>query len=218
MVLKKQENRRESGLPGGGAGRKEEIGGSGVYPMSGPHPPGDAPLVGQAGWGQGQRGAAGYEDHGESEIIIQGATPERCRDIMTKDPVCCLPTNSVAQAAQLMMQYDTGLIPVVANLNEKKLLGVLTDRDLAVTVVVDSCDPARTSVESIMSRPPIVCSPDEPYEHALHTMERNRIRRVPVVDRTGRVVGIVSLADVAIRVRNRTQTAHVVQEISRRAA
>jgi CBS domain-containing protein len=218
MARKKQENRRESGLPGGGAGRKDEIGGSGVYPMSGPHPPGDVPLVSQAGWGQGQRGAAGYEDHGESEIIIQTAKPERCRDIMTKDPVCCLPTNSVAQAARLMKQYDTGLVPVVANIDEKKLLGVVTDRDLAVTVVADSCDPARTSVEAVMSRPPIVCSPGDPYEHALHTMERNRIRRVPVVDRTGRVVGIVSLADVAIRVRNRTQTAEVIREISRRAA
>lgn len=218
MGQENREEKREGGLPGGGAGRKDEVRGSGVYPMSGPRPTGDAPVVGQAGWGQGERGASGYEDHGESEILISAAKPERCRDIMTKDPVCCLPSDAVAKAAQLMMEHDTGFIPVVANLTEKKLLGVVTDRDLAMTVVAAACDPMRTSVESVMSRPPIACSPDDPYEHALQAMERNRIRRVPVVDRSGRVVGIVSQADVAIRVRDRKQTAEVVQEISRHAA
>ncbi|HLI83718.1 MAG TPA: CBS domain-containing protein [Bryobacteraceae bacterium] len=197
---------------------KDEVKGSGVYPMSGPHPPGDAPVVGQAEWGQGSRGAAGYEDHGESEILTSTASPERCRDIMTKDPVCCLPSTSVAKAAEMMMRYDTGIIPVVANLEEKKLLGVVTDRDLAITVAADACDPKTTSVESVMFRPPIVCSPDDGYEHALQTMERNQIRRVPIVDRTGRIVGIVSQADVALRVRDSAKTAEVVQEISRKAA
>lgn len=63
---------RESGLPGGGAGRKDEVGRSGVYPMSGPHPAGSAEVRGQAGWGQGERGAAGYEDHGSSELTYEG--------------------------------------------------------------------------------------------------------------------------------------------------
>jgi CBS domain-containing protein len=213
-----RKKKRESGLPGGGAGRKDEVGGSGVYPMSGPHPAGDAPLVDQAGWGQGKRGAAGFEDHGESEITIQQVTPERVHDVMTKDPVCCILSDSTAKAAQLMMEHDTGMIPVVVNKRDKRLAGVITDRDLALTVVADSCDPARTSVESVMSRPAIVCSPDDPYDHVIQTMERNKIRRVPVVDRTGRVVGVVSQADIALRVRDRKQTAEVVQEISRPAA
>jgi hypothetical protein len=63
------DEQRESGMPGGGKGRRDEVGRSGVYPVSGPHPPsGDAPLHGMASWGQGERGAAGYEDHGDSEI------------------------------------------------------------------------------------------------------------------------------------------------------
>jgi len=61
---------RESGQPGGGAGRREEVGRSGVYPASGPWPEGDAPIVGEKDWGQGERGAAGYEDHGESELNL----------------------------------------------------------------------------------------------------------------------------------------------------
>src|SRR5437773_619862 len=103
MAQRNQADKRESGLPGGGAGRKDEVGGSGVYPVSGPHPAGEAPVVKQAGWGQGKRGATGYEDHGESEIIIQHTAPEKCCDIMTKNPVCCLPSDSAASAARLMM-------------------------------------------------------------------------------------------------------------------
>ena len=64
-----EEQKRESGRPGGGQGRVDEVGGSGVYPASGPTPPGDAEVRGLASWGQGERGAAGYEDHGDSEVM-----------------------------------------------------------------------------------------------------------------------------------------------------
>jgi hypothetical protein len=67
-----EEEQAESGAPGGGKGRIDETGHSGVWPASGPWPEGDAPLVPPAGWGQGARGAAGYEDHGESELHILG--------------------------------------------------------------------------------------------------------------------------------------------------
>ncbi|HLK34332.1 MAG TPA: DUF5335 family protein [Terriglobales bacterium] len=62
----------QSGEPRGGEGRRDEVGRSGVYPMSGPHPPGDAPIRTEAAWGQGERGAAGYEDHGSSELTYEG--------------------------------------------------------------------------------------------------------------------------------------------------
>jgi hypothetical protein len=65
-------DKRESGQPGGGAGRRDEVGGSGVYPMSGPHPKGPATVRTEAAWGQGERGAAGYEDHGGSELSWDG--------------------------------------------------------------------------------------------------------------------------------------------------
>ena len=65
---KHDQNKRESGNPGGGQGRRDDVGLSGVYPMSGPHPPGNAPIRTEAAWGQGERGAAGYEDHGSSEL------------------------------------------------------------------------------------------------------------------------------------------------------
>jgi len=67
------EERRESGQPGGGQGRRDEVGGSGVYPASGPNAPADAELRTQAEWGQGDRGAAGYEDSGQSELFFYDA-------------------------------------------------------------------------------------------------------------------------------------------------
>ena len=71
------EKDKESGMPGGGAGRKDDVKGSPVYPMSGPHRPGDARIVGLASFGQGERGAAGYEDHGESELNLGPSNQEQ---------------------------------------------------------------------------------------------------------------------------------------------
>lgn len=208
------QRKRESGWPGGGAGRRDEVGRSGVYPMSGPHPPGDAPLVEQACWGQGERGAAGYEDAGESELMIENVTPEKCRDLMTKDPVCCLDSDSVRKAAQLMLQYDVGMMAVVGDPVRKRLIGVVTDRDLALRVVSEERDPASTKVGEVMSKPVISCSPDDHYQVALDVMERQQIRRVPVLDDSGRIVGIISQSDVALRLRDGKKTGELVKRVS----
>jgi hypothetical protein len=81
-----EEGKRESGLPGGGAGRREVVRGSGVYPMSGPHPAGDAPVIPEPEWGQEKLGRAGCEESGRSELWFSESKPEQCRDIMTKRP------------------------------------------------------------------------------------------------------------------------------------
>jgi CBS domain-containing protein len=208
------ERKRESGLPGGGAGRIEEVKGSGVYPMSGPHPPGDAPIIPEPAWGQGKRGSAGYDDHGESEIYMVNVRPEKCRDLMTKDPLCCVSSDSAMEAANLMGRSNIGAVPVVEDIQSKKLIGILTDRDLALKVVAEGRDPARTRVQEIMSYPLVTCSPDDELETAVRSMERNRVRRIPVCDNTGRIVGIISQADIAIRVRSSPQTAELLEAVS----
>lgn len=209
------EKERESGLPGGGSGRKDEVGRSGVYPMSGPHPKGDAPIVTPGSWGQGKRGAAGYEDHGESEMNISPVAPEKCRDIMTKDPVCCLATDTVSAAAELMRKHNVGILPVVLSHVNKTLAGMITDRDLAVRVVAEERDCHQLIVEQIMSRPVVICSPDDEYQKAIHLMERHQLRRIPQVGNSGRVVGIISQADIALRVHDEAKTAEVLTEVSR---
>lgn len=206
--------KNESGLPGGGAGRKDVIGKSGVYRVSGPHPAGDAPIVGMAGWGQGPRGAEGYEDHGESELFFRPVTPEKCHDIMTKDPVCCLATDTALHTARLMKKHDIGIVPIVENRKNKKLLGVVTDRDLALRVVAKGLDPAETAVARAMSKPAIVCSPDDAWTKALDLMEQHRIKRVLITDVSQRVVGVIAGSDVALRLRNEQKTGEVVAAIA----
>lgn len=207
-------NKRESGLPGGGAGRKDVIGRSGVYRVSGPQPAGDAPIVPMASWGQGKRGAAGYEDHGESELFFREVTPEKCRDIMTKDPVCCLPTDTAAHAARLMRKHDIGILPVVENRRSKKITGIVTDRDLALRVVAKGYDPAATVIEAVMSKPAIQCSPDDAYEKALDLMEQHRIKRVMITDNSKRVVGVIAESDVALRVHDERKMGEVVAAVT----
>lgn len=200
---------------GGRAGWRDEVGRSGVYPMSGPHPSGEAPIVTPASWGQGKRGATGYEDHGESELNISPVTPERCRDVMTKNPVCCLGSDKASLAAKLMREHDIGVLPVVLSQANKTLIGIITDRDLAIRVIAEDRDAREATVEQIMSRPLLVCSPDDEYQKAIHLMERHQLRRIPQVDNSGRVVGMISQADIALRVHDGAQTAEVLTEISR---
>ncbi len=151
-------------------------------------------------------------------MIIPQASPERCRDIMSKDPACCLAGESTAKAAQVMRDRNVGILPIVRDRQDKDLIGVVTDRDLALKVVAEGRDPNHTIIASVMSHPPIVCSPDDAYQKTLRTMERLQIRRVPVVDYAGRLLGMVSQADIALRVPDARETAEMVREISRPAA
>ena len=217
MTTRKRSKKLETGLPGAGAGRKDKVGRSGVYPMSGPHPLGDAPLVWPGTWGQGARGPAGYEDHGESELNLARVVPQKCRDIMTKDPVFCQASDTATIAAKLMQKHDIGALPVVGNLRGGKLVGIVTDRDLAMKVVATGSDPHKVTVDDVMSRPVVTCSPDDDYQQALELMERNQIKRIPAIDASGHVVGMISLADVALRIPDETKTAEVVRGVAQPA-
>ena len=147
-------------------------------------------------------------------MFLQTVTPEKCRDVMTKDPVCCLAGDTAVYAARLMREHDVGILPIVENQENKRLAGVVTDRDLVLKLVADGLDPWTTVVERAISKPAVTCSPDDVYDEALRLMEQHRVKRVPVVDNSGRVVGVISEADVALRVRDRRKTAEVVESIS----
>lgn len=210
-----QQDRRESGLPGGGSGRRDEVGGSGVYPMSGPHPPGDVPVVTEAAWGQGKQGAAGYDESGRSEIYIPQTNPEQCRDIMTKDPVCCTASDTVEECARVMRDRDIGAVPIVADEKDKRLVGIVTDRDIVLQLVSEGRNPRQTRVDDIMSRDPATCSPEDGLQQCMDTMEARQVRRMPVVDNRGRIVGVIAQADIATRMRAPDKLAEVVREVSK---
>ncbi|HEY3041931.1 MAG TPA: CBS domain-containing protein [Pyrinomonadaceae bacterium] len=142
----------------------------------------------------------------------------KCEEIMTKDPTCCLPGDTVDQAAQLMKDEDVGSVPVIADHQTRRLLGIVTDRDLAVKVVAEARQIAAVTVEEIMTREPLTCHPNDDLQKAIDTMEKHRVRRIPVVDDNNQVIGIIAQADIAIRAHEPETTAEVVEEISRSAA
>jgi CBS domain-containing protein len=138
-----------------------------------------------------------------------------CSDVMTKGLACCTPDDSTAKAAQLMKDEDVGAIPVVRREDHKELLGIVTDRDLALSVVAEARDPKKTKVDEVMSRDPVSCLPEDAVEKAIDAMAERQIRRVPVVDSQGYLVGIIAQGDLATRLANPEMVGEVVGEISR---
>ena len=141
----------------------------------------------------------------------------KCREVMTENPVCCLPNDSVSQAARVMRREHIGPVPVVNDDRTRELIGIVTDRDLAIKVVAESRDPNRTTVADVMTHTIVVCREDDSLSSAIAAMEEYQIRRIPVIDQGGRIVGIISQADVATRVYETEQSAEMVEEISRAA-
>ena len=137
-----------------------------------------------------------------------------CNEVMTKDPVCCLPNDSVARAAELMKSENVGSIPVIENKQDRKLVGIVTDRDLALAIVAEGRDAKSTPVEAVMTRELVTCFADDDLQKAFDAMAAHQLRRIPVVDDSNKIVGIIAQADVATRVDEPEKTAEMVKVIS----
>ena len=120
-----------------------------------------------------------------------------CRDWMIPHPKACLAKDTAAHAARIMKEQDLDPVPVVQDRNESRLLGIVTERDLARKVVAEGRDPKAVRVEEIMLHHPLTCQPEDDQEKILSIMDRLRIRRVPVVDRAGHLIGVVSRDRIA---------------------
>jgi CBS domain-containing protein len=138
-----------------------------------------------------------------------------CEQVMTRDPQCCVPGDSAARVAKIMRIEDVGSVPVCRSRDSRTLVGIVTDRDLALEVVAEGRDPNGTRVQDIMTREPFTCRPDEDVETAVRRMESNQVRRIPVVDNNGLLVGIIAQADIATRTQDAQKTAQVVEQISK---
>ena len=143
---------------------------------------------------------------------------KKCKDVMTHNPVCCLPTDTVSKAAQLMKREDVGSIPVIENEETMKLIGIVTDRDLALQVVAPERDARSTQVADVMTYAVVTCRASDDVQKALDTMAQHQLRRMPVIDADHRIVGIISQADVATRVEKSEEVAEMVKEISQPTA
>jgi len=134
------------------------------------------------------------------------------RDVMTRDPACCSHTTTLDEVARMMVQNDCGEIPVVDS--SDRPIGVITDRDIVVRAVAEGKNPTGHTVESVMTRPVVTVRADAPIEEVVATMERHRIRRVPVVDDGGCCAGIIAQADIAAEAAPQ-KAAELVREVSR---
>jgi len=139
---------------------------------------------------------------------------KKCSEVMTSTPVCCLPNDTAVRAAELMKRDNVGSIPVVENDQSRKLVGIVTDRDLALKIVAEGRDARSTKVEAVMSGSVVTCLGDDDLQKALDAMAKHQLRRIPVVDSSNKVVGIIAQADVATRANQPEKTAEVVKEIS----
>jgi CBS domain-containing protein len=143
---------------------------------------------------------------------------KKCKEVMTGDPICCVPTDTVARMAKLMKTENIGSVPICEDRHGKQLLGIVTDRDLALQVVAESRDASSTKVKDIMTREPLTCRADDDLQTALDAMEMHQVRRIPVVDDDRGLIGMISQADVAVRSDQPEKTAEVVEEISKSQA
>jgi CBS domain-containing protein len=131
------------------------------------------------------------------------------RDSMTANPTATETSRTVVEAAELMTRENVGSLPVV---EDGDVVGIVTDRDLVVHVVARGLDPNRVSVADVYTERPVVATPDEPLDQALHRMAEAKVRRLPVVS-DGRLVGMLAQADVA-RSADAESTGRMVEEIS----
>jgi CBS domain-containing protein len=139
-----------------------------------------------------------------------------CAEVMTPSPTACQPQHTAIEAAELMRREDCGLVPVVSE--NGKLIGVLTDRDIVLKVVAEGRDPRNTAVSEVMSTDLVTCLPQETIETVMEQMATRQVRRIPIVERDGSLVGIVAQADIATRIASPQETGQVVQAISEEGA
>src|SRR3954464_14307168 len=137
-----------------------------------------------------------------------------CNDVMTPDPTCLAAIDTIRRAAEIMKTEDVGAVPVVDDPTSRKLVGIITDRDIVINVLAEGKDPASLQVQEVMSRNPVTCRPEDPIDHAMDRMAQHQVRRIPVVDGKSRVVGIISQADLATRIDLPEKTANVLEDIS----
>ena len=135
----------------------------------------------------------------------------RVSDVMTKGAECARPDDSLAQAAERMKLLDVGSLPVCDN---DKVVGMITDRDITVRATAEGLDPCGARVRDVMSPGVVFCHDDQDVREAAKVMEEKQIRRLPVLDRTKRLVGIVSLGDLAINVHDDRMVGEALEKIS----
>jgi CBS domain-containing protein len=133
------------------------------------------------------------------------------KDVMTPGVEVIAPEATLQQAAAKMRRLNIGPLPVC---DGDQLVGMLTDRDITVRAVVEGCDPTTTTVREAMTPDLAYCFEDQSIEDGVQMMERYQIRRLPILSRAKRLVGIVSLGDLAVSSENETRMGETLKQVS----
>ena len=138
----------------------------------------------------------------------------KAQDIMSKDPMCVTPDTPLVEAARIMKTENIGVVPVVESTGSKRLVGVLTDRDIAIRAVAEGRDGATTSVGHVMTSDVRTSAASDSVEDVMELMGREQVRRIPIVDESGALVGIIAQADIVIEARDDRKAERTVEKIS----
>ena len=135
----------------------------------------------------------------------------KLKELMTPDVEIVRPNATLKEAAMKMKELDVGLLPVC---DDEQLCGMLTDRDITVRSTADGQDPTTTPVEGVMTQNVVYAFEDQDEENAAKLMEENQIRRLIIINRDNRLVGIVSLGDLATRTRREQLSGEALKKVS----
>lgn len=138
----------------------------------------------------------------------------KASEIMTRNPQCVTPEDTLARAAQIMRDEDVGSVPVIETSDSRRLQGVITDRDIAVRHVADNHGNDCTVRHHMSADSVRTVTPDDDVGQVLETMKQHRVRRLPVVEGEDRLVGIIAQADVATEAVEDRRVGDVVGRIS----
>jgi CBS domain-containing protein len=136
---------------------------------------------------------------------------KKVREIMTANPRTIEPTTSIIEAARLMRDQDVGPAPIIEG---GRVVGILTDRDIVVRIVAEGKDPQSTTAGDVASKQLVTIDPEQSLDEAARLMAQHQVRRLPVCEEDGRLVGIIAQADVAMAAAEH-ETGRVVEEISK---
>jgi CBS domain-containing protein len=123
----------------------------------------------------------------------------KIREIMSRDPVCCVLNDTAQTVGKILCDRNIGSMPVVVDQQSRKIVGMITDRDLCCSVIAQGMNPKTTQIDKLIGATPITCRDGENIETCERLMQEHQIRRIPIVDAQDRVIGIVAQADLALK-------------------
>lgn len=133
------------------------------------------------------------------------------RELMTTNVATAEPDTTLEEVATMMKDENVGSIPVV---DDEELLGIITDRDIVVRCIAEGKDPSEVEVEEILSEDLETISPDDDVRHAAEIMQRKQIRRLPVCDEDGKLVGMLSIGDIAVKQSDDDVSGETLEQVS----